>query len=552
MPKEVLSSIQPDLQRFGDFVLEDVLQHGKDAELNPPVLVQYDGWGRRIDEIRVSHGWKELGHISAKEGLIAIAYEKLQNEFSRMYQMTKCYLFSPSSSVFSCPLAMTDGAAKLVEFLGPNATSQLREVFSHLISRDPTQFWTSGQWMTERTGGSDVGNTETLAYTQPDGSYILQGFKYFTSATTSQVAFGLARIVDKNGLSTPGSKGLSLFYIPMRRATGELNGITIHRLKNKLGTRAVPTAELELHDAKAFLIGEAGRGVPTISVLFNVTRIWTSLGGVTAMRRSMAIARDYSDRRHAFGKSLSNHPLHMRTLARLEVIFRGHMQLFFEILRLQGLSDCSKITDQDETLLRLLLPLSKLYTAREATIFVSECMESLGGTGYMEDATNIPAMFRDQQVNSIWEGTTNIISLDVLRAASKHKGIWDIYSSAVERNVSNSPQELTSQKAAVLSHLSAIRGLIQQMPKGGVEMMEGNARDFSFYVASTFVASLLIQHAKWSGEAKDFLTAKRWCDYHIAVCHETPSTFSEDKILALDLDVKPKNPKAGTNPISKL
>eukprot|EP01089_Gocevia_fonbrunei_P015885 TRINITY_DN4781_c0_g1_i1.p1 TRINITY_DN4781_c0_g1~~TRINITY_DN4781_c0_g1_i1.p1 ORF type:complete len:273 (+),score=52.32 TRINITY_DN4781_c0_g1_i1:620-1438(+) len=270
--------------------------------------------------------------------------------------------------------------------------------------------------MTERTGGSDVSNTETIAKHIEGKNYELHGYKFFTSATLSEIAFALARIVDSDGKSKPGSRGLSVFYIKLRDDEGNLQNIKIHRLKDKWGTKPLPTAELELCGTPAYLVGEIGRGVPTISALFNITRIWATLSGSSTMKSGISIARDYAHRRIAFGKPLTEHPLHVHTLSLLEVMYRGHLHLGCYESLLQGKIETGKASKEDESLLRILTPLGKIYTSKESLKVLSECIEALGGLGYMEDASPLPQMFATQHVNTIWEGTTNVLSLDLLRA----------------------------------------------------------------------------------------------------------------------------------------
>ncbi|CEG64761.1 hypothetical protein RMATCC62417_01680 [Rhizopus microsporus] len=256
MPKSVLDDIEPDLNRFGERVIHDVLTMGNDVEdpSNYPRLKQYDAWCKRVDEITTAKGWKELNDVAAEEGLIAIGYERKYNEYSRIYQFAKQYLYAPSSAMYSCPLAMTDGAARVIELLG---TKEMKEdIYTRLISRDPKVFWTSGQWMTERPGGSDVGRTETIAELQDPSTntWSISGFKWFSSATTADMTVLLARDVNpKDGTVRPGSKGLSLFVARMRNPDGTLNGVRVHRLKNKYGTKGLPTAELELSGMNAVM-----------------------------------------------------------------------------------------------------------------------------------------------------------------------------------------------------------------------------------------------------------------------------------------------------------
>ncbi|KAI8882364.1 acyl-CoA dehydrogenase NM domain-like protein, partial [Backusella circina FSU 941] len=254
IPESILADIVPDLDRFGQRVVEDIAAMGDNVETpsNYPQLRQYDAWCRRIDEITTAPGWKQLNDVAAEEGLIAIAYERKQQEYSRVYQFAKQYLYSSSSAMYSCPLSMTDGASRVTELLG---TDEMKaKYFTRLTSRDPSKFWTSGQWMTERPGGSDVGHTETQAEWIEGNTWSISGFKWFSSATTADLTMLLARNIDpKDGTVKPTSRGLSLYVAEMKRPDGQLNGVRVHRLKNKYGTKGLPTAELELDGMKAHM-----------------------------------------------------------------------------------------------------------------------------------------------------------------------------------------------------------------------------------------------------------------------------------------------------------
>ncbi|KAJ7353914.1 hypothetical protein OS493_031360 [Desmophyllum pertusum] len=253
LPSEVLQEIRPDLDHFGHRVATDINSMGRECELQPPKLEHFDAWGQRVDNIQTCQGWQQLHDVSAEEGLISIPYERKYGQWSRIYQAAKLFMFSPSSGLYSCPLAMTDGAAKSIEVSDlTEKLSVLQDAYSHLTSRDPKEFWTSGQWMTERKGGSDVANgTETLAVPQDDGTYRLYGYKWFSSATDADMTLTLARVQNPDGSTVPGTKGLTMFYLQTRNEDGKLNDIEVQRLKNKLGTRQLPTAELLLHGSLA-------------------------------------------------------------------------------------------------------------------------------------------------------------------------------------------------------------------------------------------------------------------------------------------------------------
>ena len=188
----------------------------------------------------------------------------------------------------------------------------------------------------------------------------------------------------------------------------------MHRLKDKLGTRKVPTAELTLDGALAQPVLGLSDGVKNISPMLNVTRTWNSVSSVAYMRRAIALARDYARRRFAFGATLAEKPLHLDTLAGMQAEFEAAFHLTFFLVELIGRDEAGELRQQERDLLRLLTPIVKLTTAKQSVAVCSEALECFGGAGYVED-TGLPALLRDAQVFSIWEGTTNVLSLDALR-----------------------------------------------------------------------------------------------------------------------------------------
>jgi putative acyl-CoA dehydrogenase len=508
LPATMLAEIEPSLRQLGHRAATDILALGEAAESSPPVHVPYDAWGCRVDRIETSDAWRELDRISATEGIVATAYERKHGAHSRTDQFARLYLFAPSSALYSCPLAMTDGAARFLEVHGDES---VRPVLAHLTSRDPNEFWTSGQWMTERTGGSDVGSTSTIAACEEGDSYILYGSKWFTSATTSQVAMTLARIEG----APAGSHGLSVFLIDLRNGDGSLRNIRVERLKDKLGTRALPTAELTLEGTPAQLVGGAGDGIRKIATLFNVTRVYNAVAAVAGMRRAIALASDYARRRHAFGKPLSEHPLHLETLAEMQLEYRAAFLLAFRVVALLGKDECGEATDAESRLLRFLIPVVKLYTAKQAIAVASEALEAFGGAGYIED-TGIPRLLRDAQVLSIWEGTTNILALDALRAMERSDalGVW---AADVRRRLQGIKiVALSSCSERTIGALQRIEDYSARAASAGTEFQQAGARGFAFAVARTEAAALLIEQANAQGDQAVVTAARRWCERELA------------------------------------
>lgn len=502
LPADTFRTVEPELTRLGARAVGDLWDLAEAAERSPPEHVPYDPWGRRVDEIRVHPAWDGLAAVAAEEGIVATGYERKYGAYSRVVQFAKLYLYHPSSSFFSCPLAMTDGAARALELYGDE---MLRAgAFSHLTSRDPARFWTSGQWMTERTGGSDVSGTSTIAKPLGNGRYALHGTKWFTSATTSQMAMTLARIEGH----PEGSRGLSLFYLELRDSSGRLQNIEVHRLKEKLGTKALPTAELSLVGTPATLVGGEGGGVKKISSLFNITRLYNAVCALAATRRALALAADYAEKREAFGRAIARQPLHAETLADLVVEFEGNLALTFHLAHLLGKEECGEATPAESAMLRLLTPVAKLYTAKSCMAITSEAVESFGGAGYVED-TGIPRWLRDAQVFSIWEGTTNVLSLDVLRALARESALAP-FVAAVSERLAGVPEELAEEAAAVKAAAGELAEFLKRAG-GDEEGLQAGARSLAYAFARVAAGSLLLERAGASRDPRAATLARRWC-----------------------------------------
>ena len=353
--------------------------------------------------------------------------------------------------------------------------------------------------MTELTGGSDVGLSETIAKPEPESNtFRLYGRKWFTSAVSSQIALTLAR---PEG-NPPGGRGLALFYLETRDERGRPRNIQINRLKDKLGTRKVPTAELTLDGTPAYLVHGTTDGVRNITPLLNITRLWNGISAVALMRRGLALASDYAGKRVAFGAPLSEKPLHRDTLATLEAEAQAAFQLAFYVAELTGQSETREISEEDARLLRVLTPVMKLTTAKQAVAVASEVLETFGGAGYVED-TGLPVLLRDSQVLPIWEGTTNVLSLDTLRAlqsgdGERKHGLIRI-GAAVSRCLGRvRDARLADAGSVVRSALEHAMSWLNEAERAGGPVLEAGARRFSLTLGRMMELALLIRHAQWA------------------------------------------------------
>lgn len=486
-PKQIQKKIIDELEDFGGKVIGDVLQWAEDCEQNPPYHVPYSFWKKKIDRITVSPSWHKLKNFSASEGLIAIPYEAKLQEYSRCLQFLKLYLFNPSSAFYTCPLAMTDGGAKLIQVYGDE---KLKKYFLKIISRNPKEFISSGQWMTEKAGGSDVRfGTQTVAKKE-NGEWRLYGEKWFASEIIASTAFTLAKIEDSHSEKASSNPDLSLFFVKIKNDAGQWNNIEVDKLKDKLGTRALPTAEIKLNGTLAHLVGEPGNGIKKIATLFNITRIHNSITACALGKRLHDMSLSYAEQRMAFGKKLSDLPLHKQMLCSTRKKNEDNFYFTMHLSYLLGLQENNKATEEQIKLLRLLTPICKLYTAKENLYVVSELLESFGGIGYIE-TDGIPRFLRDSQVLTIWEGTTHVLSLDMLRALTKDHS----YSAFVTEIhcILNTIEDDLEEKRSVLKKLEQLTLYTQDLFKQEKEQIELQSKNLAYRIAKILIQSLRIQ-----------------------------------------------------------
>jgi alkylation response protein AidB-like acyl-CoA dehydrogenase len=511
LPPDVMTRIEPELFELGELAGGDLWRQSIAERTDEPKLVPWDAWGKRIDHIELSPLWKRAARLTAEKGIVATAYEKKSGALSRVHQFALLYVIDRAWHVYSCPLAMTDGAAKTL--LVSKNHALIERAVPRLTSRDPDLAWTSGQWMTERTGGSDVGICETVARPDPaeqgGTGFRLYGTKWFSSATTSQMALTLAR---PEG-NAPGGSGLALFFLEVRNPDGSMNGIQVNRLKEKLGTKMVPTAELTLDGARAVPVLGLQGGIKNITPMLTITRTWNAVCAVSGMRHALALAKDYAKKRVAFGATLADKPLHVDTLAAMEAEFEGAFLLTFRAVELLGKEECGELSEHEAALLRLLTPIVKLVTGKQAVAVASEALEAFGGAGYIED-TGLPRLLRDAQVLPIWEGTTNVLSLDLLRALSK-TGSLEPLAREVRASVEGCDGDVAhvaEQATRAVDHAQAWLG--RTLEAGGPHAVEAGARRLALTLGRALQAALLVREATRSrpfgDHAKPAAAARRY------------------------------------------
>ncbi|KAJ5787663.1 hypothetical protein N7457_002653 [Penicillium paradoxum] len=534
LPVEILSSAEPQLAQLGEeAVSPQISAWNADAETNLPYVKKYNVWGQRYgyDKLITTEGWKQLGKWGARHGVVSLGYDHTYGVHRRTVQYAAVYLFAPSSAMYRCPMSMSDGAAFVLSQRLKDLPSDhiLHTVFRRLTSRGD-DYWTSGQWMTERAGGSDVQNTETWATYAPlpeesktsdvlsEGDYLINGFKFFSSATDANVAFLLAK--------TESGK-LSTFIAPLRRniigADGRpeevSNGVRIHRLKNKLGTKELPTAELELKGMRAHLVGELDQGIVTIAPLLNTTRIQTLLGTLSTWRRAISITKNFAKSRRTVGEPLWLIPMHLRLLADLEVKHRGAINLAFFTIAVMGLIETPSSSarhahmpntpSEAKVVFRVLTATCKGVVSKMSMVGVQECQEAMGGVGYIDEPDepefNISRLLRSAAVYPIWEGTTNVLASELVRFLMKGDNLR-ILSGWLDRVISliRTPSLVGALKQAQASFLARVA------PTHSQAALLADARRIMFTFAWILAGALMTVDAERDGDGVAMEIARRW------------------------------------------
>jgi acyl-CoA dehydrogenase len=395
------------------------------ANRHGPTLVQFDKRGQRIDEVVFHPAYHELERIAYQDFAIAACSHRegalgWPDRVPQPVKFALGYLGMQAESGVFCPVSMTDALARVLErYASEPLKRRFLPALTALTLADLKQ---GAMFLTEKQGGSDVGLTATVAkrrtamdpsHGEPQPEWELWGDKWFCSNVSADVILTLAR---PEG-APAGTRGLGLFLVTRTLDDGTHNAYTIHRLKDKLGTRSLATGEVTLHGAQAYQVGDLERGFVQMTEMINCTRIWAAIGSLAAMRRSYLEALVHTRSRVVFGRALAEHPLMRRQLVDLLIEIEGCAALAFEAAAVLERVDRHGV-EEDRRLLRILTPLCKYYIPKRSEYVTLEALEMRGGNGYVEDWVN-PRLLRDTIVNVIWEGSSNVIVLDVLRAIDR-------------------------------------------------------------------------------------------------------------------------------------
>ncbi|MGK5731625.1 acyl-CoA dehydrogenase family protein [Streptomyces sp. URMC 124] len=397
---------------------QEVQDWARTAEAYPPVLRTHDRYGHRVDEVEFHPSWHRLMAAAVESGQHAAPWTEARPG-AHLVRAAKFYVWAQAEPGHGCPVSMTYAAVPALR-----AQPALAAAYEPLLAsrtydyglRPPLgkQGLIAGMSMTEKQGGSDVRANTTTAVPAGDGTYVITGHKWFTSAPMSDVFLVLAQAPE----------GLTCFLMPRVLPDGTRNALRLQRLKDKLGNRSNASAEIEYEQAVAWPVGEPGRGVRTIVEMVNMTRLDCVIGSAAGMRAGLRQALHHAAHRKAFGADLIDQPLMRNVLADLAVESEAATAL---AMRLAAALDRSEAGDAAEAALRrLALAAGKYWVCKRGSAHAAEALECLGGNGYVEES-GMPRLYREAPLLSIWEGSGNVAALDVLRALTKEPAALDAY-----------------------------------------------------------------------------------------------------------------------------
>lgn len=491
------------LSRMGEVASQRMDELAQVADRQGPVLSQYDKRGQRVDEVVFHPAYHELERIAYQDFAIAACTHRegalgWPGKVPQQVKFALGYLGMQAEAGVFCPVSMTDALARVLERY---ASEPLKQRFlPALTALKMDELKQGAMFLTEKQGGSDVGLTATIARPrrgenladntlQPQ--WELWGDKWFCSNVSADLILTLAR---PEG-APAGTRGLGLFLVPRMLDDGTRNTYTINRLKDKLGTRSLATGEVTLHGAQAYLVGNLERGFVQMTEMINLTRIWAAFGSLAAMRRSFLEALAYTRERVAFGRPLAEHPLMRRQLVDLLIEVEGCAALAFETVAVLERVDRHGV-EEDRRLLRILMSLCKYYIPKRGEYVTIEALEMLGGNGYIEEWAN-PRLLRDAIVNVVWEGSSNVIVLDVARAIAR-EGV-DAALFAMLKNRLQALQHAIVAPVAreVLTQIHQVSERVRSLPTLDADSAQLPLRGLVERMAQLTIITLLLEQAEF-------------------------------------------------------
>lgn len=457
----------------------------------PPQIRTHNAVGDRIDKIDHHSAYYELQKLSYGSDIVSLKYDK---NFLEKYKNHRhligfsiAYYFAQTETGLFCPICMTDALARVLEKHPKHPMAQ--KALKHLASSDLNTFWSGAMFLTEKQGGSDVGANTVRAEVRNERWY-LYGDKWFCSNADAQASLVLARMPGSAGELSQGTRGLGLFLVLRNDPVDNHKTWLTHRLKDKLGVKTMASGEITFNGTEAFLIGGENEGFKIMTEMVNMSRIYNAVSSIAIVRRALMEAYAFGRERSAFGSLLVNLPLWRACIADLAAEFYAHQVLVFEATRQLDLSDNNNA--EGAKLARLMTPLAKALTGKLSVFAASEAMELIGGNAYIEEHI-LPRLLRDAQVLPIWEGTTNIQSLDLLRALQKEGS--DVFFKRCEVAIAQYESK-TALKTFLQSRLMQLKELLSNVAQLSKEDSQRVSREVLEKMGRLLSACLLAEATK--------------------------------------------------------
>lgn len=489
---------EEELIEYGELCANEIDERARHTDREgQPRLVKYDKMGNDISYVWRNEGYLQTVKQTYERGIVGYVHKEIPEVSKKgnyIFSFAQGYLLSQSEPGFYCPVTLTMATAYLLEHY---ADEKLKNKFlPHVIATGDVELYEGATFLTERQGGSDVGANEMRAVKEGD-HYRLTGEKYFASnAGACGVAMVLARIDDQ----IPGTKGLSLFLVPWKKEDGSNNNLTIRRLKDKLGVKAVPSAEVLLEGSKAYLVGEATKGFSYMAEALNLSRLCNAIASVGIMQRAYLEAKSYAYERSAFKHKLKDFPMIRESLVNMKVKQEVEMSAIFSSIALfDKITSGQSVSEEDQALNRLLIALVKKESAEQAVHFSHEAIEMHGGNGYIEDFVT-PRLLRDAQVLTVWEGTGNILGLEVLRLIQKYE-VHHLFFAKMKKELDDLPEALSEESKKVVTAIHSAHVRINQICQMDGEKQAYHCKRVTKWLTDIFECTVALKDAA-RGERK--------------------------------------------------
>ncbi|WP_025114804.1 acyl-CoA dehydrogenase family protein [Lysinibacillus fusiformis] len=418
LDKEFLSYAHRELMDFGELCAGAIDVRAKHTDRQgEPRLQRYNAYGEEVSEVWVNDGYKKTIEETYNTGIVGYVHKdipQLGHKGNYVYSFAQGYLLSHAEPGFYCPVTLTMATAYLLDHYAEEEVKQ--RFLPHVCATGDMELYEGATFLTERQGGSDVG-ANVVEAKLVGNEYRLYGEKYFASNVGM---CGVAMVLARMEGAQAGSKGLTLFAVPWRNEDGSANHLRIRRLKDKLGVKAVPSGEVEFDGALAYVVGDHNKGIYYMLEALNLSRICNAVASIGIMRRGYLEAKHYVSNRYAFGKPLTQYPMIQDTLGKYAAKLHVEVATVFDLIQLYDKVTSGQGTERDIIMNRLYIAIMKKETAEQAVHYASEAIELHGGNGYIEDFVT-PRLLRDAQVLTVWEGTANILALELIRLVDKYR-----------------------------------------------------------------------------------------------------------------------------------